>query len=294
MAKIFINRNRQNLGQFTDEEVGEGLRTGRFLPSDLAWQEPMETWKPLSTFDRFRDVEPASAPAVDTLPLPVGEDAGVPPVAAEGAKVEPAWERPEVPRPKALYETVRDVFANPAAVFRAMPITGGFARPLGFYVLFGWLTGAITMLYQAALTYVNPAMTLGEKAKDVSPTLISGIFLGTIFLLPLFLLIGAFVSSGVMHVALQIVGGARNGYEATFRALSYASATTSLLQVVPICGGTLYALASLAYSVIALKEAHRTELWRPIAAVVMVLLFCCGVAVVFAAAIGAAASQFMK
>ena len=50
MAMIFVNRDSQSLGQFTDQEISNGLQSGQFLPADLGWQEGMETWQPLSAF----------------------------------------------------------------------------------------------------------------------------------------------------------------------------------------------------------------------------------------------------
>jgi len=49
MGMIFVNRNRQSLGQFTEQELSNGLSIGEILPTDLAWQEGMETWQPVST-----------------------------------------------------------------------------------------------------------------------------------------------------------------------------------------------------------------------------------------------------
>jgi hypothetical protein len=50
MTMIHINRDRENIGKFNDQEVADGLKSGRFLPTDLAWREPMASWEPLSTF----------------------------------------------------------------------------------------------------------------------------------------------------------------------------------------------------------------------------------------------------
>ena len=36
------------MGSFPREEVREGLRTGRFLLTDMAWEEGMPDWRPLS------------------------------------------------------------------------------------------------------------------------------------------------------------------------------------------------------------------------------------------------------
>ena len=45
---IHVNRGATSLGVFSEEEVREGLRTGRFAPSDIGWREGMATWQPLS------------------------------------------------------------------------------------------------------------------------------------------------------------------------------------------------------------------------------------------------------
>ncbi len=50
MAMIHVNRGATSLGVFSEEEIREGLRSGRFAPSDIGWREGMATWQPLSQF----------------------------------------------------------------------------------------------------------------------------------------------------------------------------------------------------------------------------------------------------
>ena len=50
MAIIFVNRDSQSLGQFTEQEISNGLQSGQFFPADLGWKDGMETWQPLSSF----------------------------------------------------------------------------------------------------------------------------------------------------------------------------------------------------------------------------------------------------
>lgn len=63
MGMIFVNRDRQSLGQFTEQETANALQTGDLLPTDLGWTEGMESWQPLSTFTN--------------LPLPVAVSTSV-------------------------------------------------------------------------------------------------------------------------------------------------------------------------------------------------------------------------
>src|SRR5204863_1255172 len=48
MPTIHIARGGTSIGTFSIEEVREGLRTGRFLPTDLAWEAGMPDWRPLA------------------------------------------------------------------------------------------------------------------------------------------------------------------------------------------------------------------------------------------------------
>jgi uncharacterized membrane protein len=68
MGMIFVNRDRKSLGQFTGQEITDGLASGEILPTDLAWREGMETWLPVSTLDDL----PPPAPA-DISPVRVSE-----------------------------------------------------------------------------------------------------------------------------------------------------------------------------------------------------------------------------
>jgi hypothetical protein len=284
MALIHINRNRENLGTFTDQEVADGLASGRFLPGDLAWREPMSSWEPLSTFTDLP--EPSQAAPAPTLAPGAPEELPV--------EVEPAWERGDSSVSTAI-QTVRQVFTEPGRTFAKMPVSGGFKKPLLFYVLVSWVSGVVAAGYQLIISFINPAMVWGEAAGDMSPAFLVGMTIGMVILMPLFLAGGAFLSAGMVHVALMATGGASKTFEATFRAIAYANGSVSVLQFIPICGGWLFPFASLAYSVIALRETHRTDWWRVIVAYLLIFLLCCGIVVglvvlagIFGAALAAA------
>ena len=59
---IHVNRGATSLGTFSEEEVREGLRTGRFAPTDLGWREGMANWQPLSQFPEIGGAAPAAPP----------------------------------------------------------------------------------------------------------------------------------------------------------------------------------------------------------------------------------------
>src|SRR4029079_559569 len=74
MAMIHVNRGTTSLGVFSEQEVREGLRTGRFAPTDIGWREGMATWQPLSQFPELAEGTPA-APPPQTGAISVSEPA---------------------------------------------------------------------------------------------------------------------------------------------------------------------------------------------------------------------------
>ncbi len=72
--QIHVARPPTQFGVFSPEEVAEGLRTGRFLPTDHGWREGMAAWSPLSQWTEFAGVVSGSpaAPAEPSgaAPLP--------------------------------------------------------------------------------------------------------------------------------------------------------------------------------------------------------------------------------
>lgn len=50
-----LGRGTSQLGQFTEEEIREGVASGQFQASDLAWTDGMTDWKPIS--DVFTGIE---------------------------------------------------------------------------------------------------------------------------------------------------------------------------------------------------------------------------------------------
>jgi hypothetical protein len=76
MPVIHVNRGATRLGAFSEEEVREGLRTGRFTSTDIGWREGMATWKSLSQFEEF-------TAAASGAPPPPPSAVSCPSVAAE-------------------------------------------------------------------------------------------------------------------------------------------------------------------------------------------------------------------
>ena len=61
---IHVNRGATSLGVFSEDEIREGLRSGRFAPSDIGWREGMATWQPLSQFPELAGTAAPGVPPV--------------------------------------------------------------------------------------------------------------------------------------------------------------------------------------------------------------------------------------
>src|SRR5262245_66601137 len=118
MAMIHVNRGTTTLGVFSEEEVREGLSTGRFAPTDIGWREGMASWQPLS---QFPELGGAAAPAVP--PVQPGAALAATPVAARTGL---PWEhRQERGFFNAFIETLTMVLTKTADAFSVLRREGG-------------------------------------------------------------------------------------------------------------------------------------------------------------------------
>ncbi len=65
-----IFKDGQQTGPYSDQQIQDSLRAGRFSAQDMCWNEEMPDWKPLHTFVEFRDnasSSPGSAPVGVTV-----------------------------------------------------------------------------------------------------------------------------------------------------------------------------------------------------------------------------------
>lgn len=73
--------------------------------------------------------------------------------------------------------------------------------------------------------------------------------------MPAFVAVGIFVTSGVLHLCLMLVGGERSGFEATFRVVAYGQAS-QLWGVLPLVGPLVSAIYALVLYIVGLREVH--------------------------------------
>ncbi len=295
MATIHVNRAGTSLGTFSEEDVRQGLRAGRLLGSDLAWEEGMASWQPLSSFTRFAaDLEAAPAPSAAAAPPPETAPPGAvppPPVAAgvtgpiatAGARTGLPWEnRNGRGWFNAFVETLQMVLSRPNEAFGLMKTEGGLGDPMIYLLIGGCAGAAVSFLVSFGLQGMG--WSLGNKnAFGNAFGNMVGVGIGSLVFLifiPFMVVIGQFIGSAIMHVCLMIVGGANRPFETTFRVLAFSQGSTGVLQMIPVCGGAIAAIWGIVVNCIGLARAHETDTWRGVLAVFLPIIVCGGCVVV--------------
>ena len=267
MAMIHVNRGATSLGVFSEEQIREGLRTGRFASSDIGWREGMANWQSLSQFAEFAGV------ASDAPPLQTGTK--VPAEAAAAPHSGLPWEhRQDRGFFNAFVETLMLVLTKPGEAFLMMRREGGLGEPL-IYALIGGCVGAVvSFLFSLGLHSIG---LFSDRQNAL--VAMAGMGIGSaafIILLPLLVVIGLFIGSAIVHLCLMIVGGANQPFETTFRVLAFSQGSTGPLQMIPICGGLISGVWALICNCIGLARAHDTDTGRAVLAVFLPLIVCCG------------------
>jgi len=267
MAMIHVNRGATSLGVFSEEEIREGLRSGRFTSSDIGWREGMATWQPLSQFPELAET---AAPGVP----PVQPDAG-PALTSVAMRAGLPWEhRQERGFVSAFIETLSIVLTKPAEAFAIMKREGGLGEPLIYALIGGCVGGFVSFLFSLGFQSVGLF-----KDQQNGLAAMAGMGIGSVaivILLPLFIVIGLFIGSAIVHLCLMIVGGANQPFETTFRVLAFSQGSTGPLQMVPVCGGLISGVWALVCTCIGLARAHETDTGRAVVAVFLPLVVCCG------------------
>ena len=155
----------------------------------------------------------------------------------------------------AYFQTAVKIFTGPTSFFQNLPLDRGYMMPL----VFGVFSAAIPV----AVGLFIISLIKGSLATGIIGMIIGFVcaFIGAAVTTPIFLLIWG----GVIHGILVLLQGAKSGYQATLRVVSYAS-VTQLFNAIPYVGW-LASLYGLFLTVVGLKETHETSTGKAVGAV---------------------------
>ena len=73
----------------------------------------------------------------------------------------------------------------------------------------------------------------------------------------------------------MIVGGANMDFETTYRTCCYCGGSTSILGILPLCGGLIALIWQIVALIIGLSKTHETSTGKAVAAVLIPSAVCC-------------------
>jgi hypothetical protein len=264
MATIHVARAETKLGIFSEDEIKEGLRTGRFAPTDLGWREGMTAWRPLAQFPELAGEDtPVATPPLSPTP----DVAAVAPVGLP-------WDRrQELGLFPAFVETLKLVLLSPTTAFSAMKTEGGLSEPLIYAVIGGSVGFIVNFLFSLLLSSFG---FMGNR-NGLAGILNVGIgAVALVIFIPILITLGFFIGSAILHLCLILVGGARRPFETTFRVVCFGAGSAYPLMILPICGGLISGIWCIVVQCIGLTRAHQTTTGRALLAILLPIIVCCG------------------
>ncbi len=159
-------------------------------------------------------------------------------------------------------KTTREALFSPAPFFKKVAKGKGYGFPLLYGVITGIIGFGFSFLWQSLfLSQIIPA-----QLRSFIPYEFYFAFL--LIGLPFGLAFSLFAGSGITHLCLMLVGGNRNGFEATFRAISY-SYCAHLFNLIPIIGNLIGSIYMIILFIIGVREGHETSTGKATLAVLL-------------------------
>ena len=195
-----------------------------------------------------------------------------------------------------LWQTWRNSVFNPEMFFSKLPHKGGIGYPLLYALIIVWIGTAFEQLWGLAFSGLMYEMLTNFIPTDEmiwTTGLQTGFSIIYLFLMPIFIIIGLFIISGIYHLIMLIFGFASRDYEATFRTFAYASGPL-IFKIVPFCGGLIGWIWTLVLSIIGLKHMQKTTSGKAALTIFVPLVICCCFSIVLGVLFGAAFMAIIK
>jgi hypothetical protein len=220
---------------------------------------------------------PREEPMTDYVP-PVPPLSGDP----DPARTGPAWEA-DGSWFSRFAQTTQALLVSPGAFFSTMRREGGLGEPVAFGVIGSVLGGVVSAVYNLLLSTTMAGLQGPSAAREQA---FVGMFSTgcVILVLPILTVLSMFIGAGIYHLMLMLLGGARRPFETTLRVAAYSNGATSVLNLVPICGGFAAAIYAIVANIIGLAKAHEIGTGKAAAAVLLPLVACCVIGIVVYAA----------
>jgi len=183
----------------------------------------------------------------------------------------PWEERSELGLWRAIFQTIKDVMLSPDTFFN-YTFMNGYKESLAFGLLIGSLGSMIGFFWQFLMFSGGISLAIQPLIGKLT---ISMIFLLLIAFVPIFIIFKILFTSLLIHTLLRLVRSGENGYEATFRVISYSQAT-QIIGLIPFIGFMVSFVWIFIIQIVGLRKVHQTSYLKIIIAFlipVFILLF---------------------
>jgi len=176
------------------------------------------------------------------------------------------------------------IVGSPSQAFSMMRQSGGLGTPLlfNFYAV-GMVFSLIAVIAVPILVMIGVFAGQNNNGRDAMLGILAGTGIAVVvavFYAAMLAVVTPFLWAGITHLMLYLVGGARQSFETTFRAISFGYFSTlfpsMLISLVPYLGGLVAMVWIIVVVVIALQRAHEITGGKATAAVLLPVGICCG------------------
>jgi hypothetical protein len=211
----------------------------------------------ISDTNRLTVDQPISCPRCETLILypddPNGTDSCVQAPAGDRQPQGIQWEqRVSWLDIGAFWRTSKDILFHPSDTFAKIYYDEGIGSSLIYLLVYGSL-GQIIGRYWFTLLGIHYGILEGNPISN------SIRFAGMALMTPFLLLAFIFVAAGLVHLVLRILLAAHRPFSSTLKVMAYASAASSLVNVIPFLGRVMMPVWALILYSIGLRQVHRTS-----------------------------------
>jgi hypothetical protein len=147
---------------------------------------------------------------------------------------------------RALWKTIKYVLLKPGEFFENLDIQDSIKEPYLFYFIVSFCISIITVAIE--ILFKNGA----------------GSFISASLFIFLFISIGIFIGSGVLHLGVMLLGG-EGGFKGTLNVLAY-NASTSVFLIIPFIGVVISGIWGIIVGVKGFKKVHNLSTTRAVMA----------------------------
>jgi hypothetical protein len=217
---------------------------------------------------------------------------GPPP--AGGARL-PWEERDRLGLVEALIQTIRLLVTDPSDAFSRLRPDSDLTSPILFGLILSWAGVLLSQMWQLMFGGLMRSMFSGMEGLERAFAPGVAWSIGTLVVWPVIFVVFLFISAGILHLCLMIVGATSDspsGFEGTLKVVSY-SQVAGVASVVPLLGGFLFAIWAVILEVIGSSLVHRTTVARALMGVLIPILVCCTCIIFAAVVFGAMIAAFI-